>query len=353
MNSRLRLAYFSPLPPTPTGIADYSDELLAALRPLADVTAFTATPSPHYASRPFSDFPSARLAFDLPVYHMGNSQFHAAIFDMLRRYPGVTVLHDWVLHHFMRATSGGRARAYAGLARTRISAEPFDTPLNERVLDASLGLIVHSQYVADLVKAARPSLPVAVIPHLATGRLTPRPTPKETVTFVASGSIQPERQLARIIKAFDAVYATSPEVRLRILGSASASHRPIERLPRRQAFADFLNDIDGGDVMIVLRHPTAGETSGLALRALALGKPLIVVDHGWYAELPDSVALKVDATSPTSLIDAMSRLCNLAVRQRMSDAALNYVDARCQPTDVARQYVTFCRQLIASYASRR
>ena len=36
-----------------------------------------------------------------------------------------------------------------------------------------------------------------------------------------------------------------------------------------------------------------GETSGSAIRALSLGKPLVVSDVGWFSELPDDVALKV------------------------------------------------------------
>ncbi|MFO7538913.1 MAG: hypothetical protein R6X32_12780, partial [Chloroflexota bacterium] len=39
---RLRLAYFSPLPPARSGIADYSAELLPHLARLADVTIFGA-----------------------------------------------------------------------------------------------------------------------------------------------------------------------------------------------------------------------------------------------------------------------------------------------------------------------
>ena len=47
------------------------------------------------------------------------------------------------------------------------------------------------------------------------------------------------------------------------------------------------------DVHVNLRAPTMGETSGTAIRALCLGKPLVVSDLGWFAELPDEVALKV------------------------------------------------------------
>jgi glycosyltransferase involved in cell wall biosynthesis len=47
------------------------------------------------------------------------------------------------------------------------------------------------------------------------------------------------------------------------------------------------------DVHVSLRSPTMGETSGTAIRALTLGKPLVVSDVGWFAELPLPVALKV------------------------------------------------------------
>jgi hypothetical protein len=47
------------------------------------------------------------------------------------------------------------------------------------------------------------------------------------------------------------------------------------------------------DVLVNLRYPTMGETSGSVIRGLSLGKPMIVSDVGWFAELPDDVALKI------------------------------------------------------------
>jgi glycosyltransferase involved in cell wall biosynthesis len=47
------------------------------------------------------------------------------------------------------------------------------------------------------------------------------------------------------------------------------------------------------DALVNLRYPTMGETSGSVIRALSLGKPLIVSDVGWFSELPDGVVLKV------------------------------------------------------------
>jgi glycosyltransferase involved in cell wall biosynthesis len=47
------------------------------------------------------------------------------------------------------------------------------------------------------------------------------------------------------------------------------------------------------DVLVNLRYPTMGETSGSVIRALALGQPLLVSDVGWFSELPDDAVLKV------------------------------------------------------------
>jgi glycosyltransferase involved in cell wall biosynthesis len=47
------------------------------------------------------------------------------------------------------------------------------------------------------------------------------------------------------------------------------------------------------DVLVNLRSPTMGETSGAVIRGLSLGKAMLVSDVGWFAELPDGVALRI------------------------------------------------------------
>src|SRR6185437_10453255 len=47
------------------------------------------------------------------------------------------------------------------------------------------------------------------------------------------------------------------------------------------------------DVLVNLRSPTMGETSGSVIRGLSLGKAMLVSDVGWFSELPGDVALKI------------------------------------------------------------
>ena len=70
----------------------------------------------------------------------------------------------------------------------------------------------------------------------------------------------------------------------------------------------------GADVLVNLRHPTMGETSGSVIRALSLGKPLVVSDVGWFSELPDAVALKVPVGDDE--VEALTAALELLVTRR-------------------------------------
>ena len=101
------------------------------------------------------------------------------------------------------------------------------------------------------------------------------------------------------------------------------------------------------DVHVNLRSPTMGETSGTAIRALSLGKPLVVSDVGWFAELPDDVALKipVDEQEIETLEAALELLATRPdVRRAMGEAALELARGRHDVGRVAEQYVSAFEQ---------
>jgi glycosyltransferase involved in cell wall biosynthesis len=53
---------------------------------------------------------------------------------------------------------------------------------------------------------------------------------------------------------------------------------------------DFFALVRAADVVINLRHPIGGETSGTMIRALGAGACVVVVDRGPFAEIPDGAA---------------------------------------------------------------
>src|SRR5580693_9108636 len=127
--SSLRIAYWSPLPPMRSGIADYSAELLPALQRLMEVElivpegwrppATTLAGLPAHSERDFAHL-VASGRFDAVLYQLGNNRdYHADIYRALLRHPGVVVLHEYVLHHLVRDLTlhAGEPEAYVGEMR--------------------------------------------------------------------------------------------------------------------------------------------------------------------------------------------------------------------------------------------
>jgi glycosyltransferase involved in cell wall biosynthesis len=380
----MNIAYFSPLPPARSGIADYSRDLLPHLAQQATVTLFADEPveeelAAWFEIRPFANYPAQRWQFDATIYQMGNSDQHEAIYQMFLRYPDVLVLHDYFLHHFMAHRYAGeqfpgyvRERGYArGMrgvqaARQIPAGRPYplyDLPLNDRLLDLSLGVIVHSAYVRQLVVEQRPLLPVAVIPemiaqHPGQSRRAELDWPDDAIIFASVGQITPAKQIDLALRAFAKVRQTVPQVRYLLVGEAetavnlsqliaelelAGAVRYLGRVDNFQAFIDWVHT---ADVVVNLRHPTIGETSAAALRAMAAGKPLIVFDHGWYSELPEDACAQVPPLDEAALVESMLMLAQSAAKRgEMGQAAVGYITHTCSPAQAAQAYLTFVRQL--------
>lgn len=387
--THLHLAYFSPLPPEPSGISAYSQRLLAALSQQVRLTLFTPRPEQVDPSlkqygpiQALDSYPENRWRYDMALYQMGNSHYHQEIYGMALRYGGVVVLHDYGLHHFIvdytAAEFGLYARelSYAAGAEgwqtaVRIlageSAPPlYERPLNGRLLDSSLGVIVHSEYVRALIQHERPELAVATIPHLDLLGQRPLRSRREQLgletaapLFLTGGHITSAMQLEMALRAFAQVRQQIPTAHYLLAGRVQPDVSIVELLAAHdlqnavtslgyvedeQAFTEW---IATADVVVNLRYPTIGETSGIAMRALAAGRPLLVFDHGWYGELPDAVCLKVPVMDEAALTAAMLRLAQeRPLRERLGQAAVQHIQAHHRPEQVAAAYLTFIEHIL-------
>ena len=93
------------------------------------------------------------------------------------------------------------------------------------------------------------------------------------------------------------------------------------------------------DVLVNLRYPTMGETSGSVIRALSLGKPLLVSDVGWFAELPDDVVLKVPVDELEVVTLGGGARVRGRARRRARRCRARLRRARARPRRVADAYV--------------
>jgi glycosyltransferase involved in cell wall biosynthesis len=311
----VKVAYYSPLPPSRSGIADYSTLLLPALRERVEVVVAEAG----------KRAPDA----DIALYHVGNDpEAHGWIVDALERRPGVVVLHEYVLHHLVAGITIGRGdgRGYLDAMERELGVagrllglgvldnllpllwetQPERFPLSGVVLDQARGLIVHSRFVGDRARAAGYEGRIWQVPHPSWPRVdvTPATDVSGAPLVGCFGFLNMNKRIPQLLQAFATLRRERPGARLLLVGSAGERF-DVERRLERLGLTDGVLRLDyvpeermwslmaACDVLVNLRYPTMGETSGSVIRALSLGKPLVVSDVGWFSELPDDVVLKV------------------------------------------------------------
>ena len=164
----MRLALWTARP------ADWASALAAQWPPEAEVAIVTR---------------GVAVRADLHVYHVSASEACGFVYRALVREPGLVVLEDWNLHGLVYAETAGRGEAAAYQREMRRAHGPTGsfvarqvqrglgggltalTPLNARVLEASLGLVATTEAVAALARRSLRGRPVV---HVPLGRCDPR-----------------------------------------------------------------------------------------------------------------------------------------------------------------------------------
>lgn len=344
----MKVAYFSPLPPERSGIADYSALLLPALQERLDV---------EVVSRGAKKRPRGT---DVVLYHVGNNpDAHGWIVDALRKQRGVVVLHEFVLHHLIAGLTLGRNDSDAYLNAMQRDAgvvgrmlahgiidhllppiwedQAHEFPLAGEILDRADGIICHSHYVEQLARQYDYEGPIWVVPMPAwpTVELGERIAPEGRHPVIAClGHLNASKRVPELVEAFVRLRRRFPEALLVLGGSAVPSLRLDELGPDAGVLRlDYLSErelwqlLADCDIAVSLRWPTMGETSGMVIRTMSLGKPLVVSDTGWFSEIPDSVAAKVpvDEFEVPTLAAFLERLArDDDLRRRMGEAAAEH-----------------------------
>lgn len=330
----MKVAYYSPMPPSRSGVADYSALLLPELRKHLDVTVVR--------SGRFRLMPKA----DVSLYHVGNDpEAHGWIARALAARPGVVVLHEFVLHHLVAGLTlaRGDSRGYLdamerghglagrllafGVTEGRIpplwETRPEGFPLAGDVLASATGLVVHSRFVEDRAREAGFEGPIWRIPHPAWPLPDAGPAEVEgSPLFGCFGHLNESKRIPQLLAAFARVREARPDAKLLLVGALSARLQGLE-IPDGVVREDYVTEqrlwslVGACDAIVSLRSPTMGETSGTAIRALTLGKPLVVSDVGWFSELPGEVAMRVpvDERESDTLVAAMETLAEDAARR--------------------------------------
>lgn len=394
---RPTLAMLTPVPPAKSGIADYSAELLPVLAEHYDITVISTweVPAPMGGSNiPVQNvewFRAHAKSFDRIVYQFGNSDFHAHMFQLLRDFPGVVVLHDFFLSgvlNWMESTgytSGAfsnalmRSHGRAGMEFDRKQGrwKTIQTyPCNRFVLERAKGVIVHSAHSVQLADdnygkgfarswrtipllrtVPKPSrrnearaalgltpddLLVCSFGHLAAGKLNDRLL---AAWRKSSLSVDPKCRLVFVGQNDPGPYGKAIDLEISKV-QAKGGRISITGFTSSDLFETHLA---AADIAVQLRGSSRGETSKAVLDCLAHGLPVVLNANGSMAEYPDTAVCKLrDDFGEMELMEALELLkANREERRRLAAAGFRLVTEGHDPKRVAHQY----KDAIEAFAS--
>ena len=378
----MKVAVFTPLNPARCGISDYSEALLPPLARRVSVEAFIDDYQPaglglgvEIPIRPHSEYRPED--FDATLYHIGNNPHHSYIYDMAIRHPGIVVLHEFNLHHLLaditirrgdwdgylrevEYNGGSEALEFARRVKALEDGPDYEgVAMNRRLLECSQALIVHSSFMVNEVAGTGNNIPVKKIPHGAwipevnrNQRRAELGVDEATPLIGIFGFLKPYKRITEALEAMERLVRMDSRARMIMVGEEHPDYPVrqqiarlgLERHARVMGYlpADVLaQSIGAADICLNLRYPTAGETSGTLLRALGLGRAVLVSDVGAFAELSDEICFKVPVGEGEVdlLTDYLQLLCaRPELGESMGARARQWVATECSWDLAAQRY---------------
>ncbi|MCX6630967.1 MAG: glycosyltransferase [Candidatus Solibacter sp.] len=260
--------FFSPLPPAPTGVADYAAALLAELR----------------------------------RHGLGQLNESQYVDEFAYNYG------EW-----NRGLGRDLWRARAGSAADE---RYFRYPMLKRAAERARAVVVHNPAAAAAVKEHAGDARVVEIPHL----FAPPQLPDEaavlryrtslgvapaTFLFGVFGYLRESKRVAAVLEAFAAVHSEVPRAGLLIAGQFVSTDLEravapmlgapgVLRLPYL-AEREFWLAARAVDACINLRYPPAGESSGIAVRTMGIGKPVLLTEGLESSPFPQDACVRIAA----------------------------------------------------------
>ncbi len=390
-----KIAWLTPFSRS-SAIGQYSAIILEKLAAMAEVTIFASDLEDRaQAWLPDSDLrllkrersatiEAALAASDVAIYNLGNYYpYHGIIWDYSRRFPGICILHDLVMHPFFidyyvynQHNNAGYLReiTYAHGEAGRIlgekvvrgeidpmffwsSATLLDYSMAKAALRGAEGAVVHSAYALGRLTefsgfpVKHIPFPTPTIAHHPLAK-SPPPQPRETVKLLTYGMINPNKCVDQVIEAIGTSGILRAQISYDVVGKLEPTYERLLRagidkynlrehvtLHGYQPDETLYQMMADADVIINLRNPHYGESSWSLLEAAFFGRTTVVWKHGYYDEFPDDTVVKVNSLD--TLRDGLEKLVvDTPDRYRRAERLRTYAES----TFVTERY---CDELLS------
>lgn len=397
-DKRIKLAMVTPWPNQKTGIANYVYKLIPYLTKHIDVDVFVDNSvdknsellgNPYGALYPISELDNKKDDYDEILYEIGNnSEFHMGTYEMIRKYKGISEIHDYILHPFFyhsyylnrkyeiykEALINGYGKDglnYYNRVKSGLQGpDDIKYPMSHSVSSISKQTIFHNHW--SRIQSERNDL--VTIPHPSFDKLINEETDKqqlkqkykiynnEDIVIGCFGFINKNKRPEKILEAIEILLRLNYHIKLIFFGQVNFDG--IEDIIKKKNLQEAVyitgylntNEYNVGleicDIVINLRYPSMGESSGTLCEAFKYGKPVLVTEVNQYLEFPDEVCWKVPVGEhevPVMVEMLRHLIDNAEIRLTLGQNAKAYADYVLSPDRIARQYYNVIKSITQEY----
>lgn len=306
------------------------------------------------------------LACEALVANIGNYfPYHGALPAFMDEYPVLGIFHDGFLADFAAAwadgTNGGNVTPtqLASAVYGDLGPDPYWLPLAKMAEERSMlewlspmvsGAVVHSSSWAARLRESCPGDVLVQPLAMPDDEMPSPPEPRDDRLVVASiGYVNPNRHAEQVLYALASHGELRRRCEFRLIGPVTSETRvALESLAldlglRRPSFTGWVEDAElrrlmaTVDVLCCLRYPILETGSASLITAMRSARPVLVSDHGGYAEVPGDLVYR--CSPGAEALDVARHL--LAIMNDRAAAAARGGRARSHSLDVnsARHYV--------------
>lgn len=410
----MRIAWFTPFSPR-SAIGQVSKLVCEELRKSDDVYIFApedgeiiSTAAPVMKFNPLT-FQTEQLSrYDFVVYNMGNyALYHRAVWQVMQKYPGILLLHDQIMHNFfhqitmlpefggdpltgereyvklMRACYGEQGEAaakalftsYIGENKVRIWESPATMayPLFEPLLAKTTAVFSHAAFFIEKIQnyfygptgyAYLPCVPDRLQTNIS---LPSEFRDSSRVLVVATGIVHPVKRIAQVAEVLLANPDIAKQIQFVVIGEYGGPYGDyLKSLAEGrlknclyllgyqppEVMEAFLRE---ADFCVNLRYPNSEICSKSLIEQMAFGKPVIVLDQGFFNEIPDDCLIRIRLKNEKEdLADAFrTLLVSEEKRREIGKKAAAFVELNCSPAVYVSRFKSFVESISWSTASTK
>lgn len=396
----MKIAYFSPLSPSSSGIARLTEEFLPYLKKHAEIDIIIddihscllgSDQNNLYNHLRFPELYREK-GYDAIIYNIGNSEYHYYMYQYYYRYRGILFLHENVLHHsigkyyfdynygrgyFAELCQNYPSQLSNVLQIYRYAKHGYGDdriymkyPMSDLLIRHAEGVIVMNSYLKESIKARYPDKRVREIKFPYAGDNTDnegvcKTKPIEDLnldknTFVIGifGMIGDYKRIEPTLRALRH-FSDKENYKTVIVGKSTSNidvNQIIESMNLNNVhyfgylpYSDMISLINACSIVINIRYPAFGEMSAVLIRNLGMGKAVIIYDTAQFKDIPDNIVVKIKPCleEESSLINTIRYYYkNREELKNIGNRAKQYIKEHHSFADAAEGIADFCGEIV-------